>query len=210
MKNLYNLREYVSKYENAKILAVSKTKSIDAIKQAIECDQHLFGENRVGEIVEKKEVFKNQELHLIGHLQSNKTKVVLPYVDCIESVDSLKIAKLINKYLDKKLDVLLQIKTGKEESKTGFNSLDDLYETYNYLKESKFITVRGIMTIATNTDDSNIIKDCFNNAYKVYDELKKYDNNIDTLSMGMTSDYKIALDCGSTLIRVGSLIFGNR
>ncbi len=209
MKELYELRNYISNY-NARLLAVSKTKSKETILEAIKCDQHLFGENRVNEIIDKKDVFKDQELHLIGHLQSNKIKQVLPYVNCIESIDSLKIVKLIDKNLDRNLDVLLQLKTGKEDSKTGFSSIDDLYEVYEYIKESKFITVKGIMTISTNTNERNIIENCFNEAYKVYSELKKYDNNIDTLSMGMSNDYKIALDCGSTLIRVGSLIFGNR
>lgn len=208
MTELDNLRSYVEKY-NAKILAVSKTKSCDDIQRVIDCGFHMFGENRVFEIIEKSNVFKDQIVHLIGHLQSNKVKQVLPYVDCIQSVDSLKLAKLLVKNEYKK-DVLLQIKTGNEESKTGFSSLDEMYETYNFLKESKTINVKGIMSIAINTSDKNIIKSCFDNTYKVYQELQKYDKNIDTLSMGMSNDYKIALDCGSNLVRIGSLIFGSR
>ena len=204
---------------NAALIAVSKTKSIKAILEVYSTGQRIFGENYVQELVEKYERLpKDIQWHYIGHLQSNKVKLIAPFVSLIHSVDSLKLLKEINKEAKKNnrtINCLLQIYIAKEETKFGlsFEEADDLLNSPE-LKTLQHISIKGLMGMATLTDNKNQIRAEFST-------LKYFLNSVGTkfaidnsqsaiLSMGMTSDYKIALEEGSNMVRIGSAIFGVR
>jgi len=205
---------------NVKIIAVSKTKPIEAINEAIKAGQLYFGENKVQELVQKAQEIKHEKIewHMVGHLQTNKVKLLLPHVTLIHSVDSLKLAKEINKEaqkLNKIIPCLLQVYIAKEYTKFGLSEL----ELFNLLQSNEFqslknIRVLGLMGIASNTDDIKIIENEFKFLRKLFEKL--IDNvslsNCDfkELSMGMSGDYKIAIEQGSTMVRIGSAIFGER
>lgn len=205
--------------EHVKLIAVSKTYSIETIKHAIDAGHTIFGENKVQELVQKaQQIHSNIEWHMIGHLQTNKVKLLLPWTSLIHSVDSLKLVKEINKEarkINKIVPCLIQIHIAKEETKFGFNETE-LYSFLNStdFKELNFIQFKGLMGMATFTDDVKLIRSEFMYLRKLFEELKKNHFSespyFKELSMGMSNDYLVAIDEGSTMIRIGSLIFGER
>ena len=204
---------------NVTLLAVSKTKPAADLQQAYDAGQRLFGENTVQELVEKQEQLpKDIEWHLIGHLQTNKVKYIAPFVSMIQSVDSLKLLQEINKHAQKNkrvIDCLLQIYIADEETKfgLGFDEAIELLRSEEYAT-LKNIRIRGLMGIATNTDVEKQIKDEYYELKTFFDGIKvsffRKEGSFDTLSMGMSSDYKVAIEQGSNMVRLGSTIFGGR
>ena len=199
------------------MVAVSKTKSEDEILVLYNQGQKVFGENRVKELVAKYEALpKDISWHMIGVLQKNKVKYIAPFVDMIQSVSSLKLARVINKMAAKHqrvIKVLLQVKIAQEDAKSGFD-LEQLYESVQELKAMDNIRIKGLMGMGTFTSDQEInliefesLKSCFDHlkAFKFKDQA-----SFDTLSMGMSGDYKLAIECGSNMVRIGSLLFGAR
>jgi pyridoxal phosphate enzyme (YggS family) len=216
--NIKNLNKELAGTK-AKLVAVSKTKPAEDIQQAYDAGQRIFGENQVQELVEKYEKLpKDIAWHLIGHLQTNKVKYIAPFISLIESVDSLKLLQEINKQAlkhNRMIDCLLQVYIADEETKFGL-SYDELIELlrseeYTALKNVRIV---GLMGIATNTESVKQINDEFNELKVLFEGIKvsffRKDAFFKELSMGMSSDYKIALYQGSTLIRLGSTIFGQR
>jgi pyridoxal phosphate enzyme (YggS family) len=206
-------------HTGVKLIAVSKTKPIESIKEAYDAGQRIFGENMVQEMVGKYEQLpKDIEWHLIGHLQTNKVKYIAPFVSLIHSVDSIKLLKEINKQAlknDRVIDCLLQIYIADEDSKFGL----DFSDTVELLRSDEFkdlknVRIRGLMGIATLTDNPKVIRDEFHELKTLFEGLKEAffikDPAFSEISMGMSSDYKIAIEQGSTMIRLGSTIFGSR
>jgi len=201
------------------LIAVSKTKPEEEIMEAYDAGQRAFGENMVQELVDKYEHLpKDIEWHLIGHLQSNKVKYIAPFIGMIQSVDSLKLLQEIDKHAQKHsrvIDCLLQVYIADEETKygLGFDEAIELLrsEEFGVLKNIK---IRGLMGIATNTENEKQIKEEFYELKNFFDGIKqsffRKDDSFDTLSMGMSSDYKIAIEQGSNMVRLGSTIFGQR
>lgn len=210
-KILSDLKPY-----EAKLVAVSKTRPKEAIQAMYDKGQRIFGENRVPELVEKNEALpKDIEWHLIGHLQSKKAKAIAGFVSCIHSIDSQKLLEVVDKEAakhDRVIDVLLQFKIAEEESKYGFDleSVKHLLNSDAY-KSMKNIRVSGVMGMATFTDDKDQVKNEFQNLKKIFDHLREShfakDAQFKEISMGMSGDYPIALKEGSTMVRVGSLLF---
>ena len=204
------LPEYVT------LVAVSKTHPAGAIREAYDAGHRIFGESRPQELREKYDVLpKDIEWHMIGHLQTNKVKYIAPFVSLIHSVDSARLAETIQREAAKcgrTIEILLEIRVADEESKSGWE-LDDLMQ---YLRTAPFaqmpnICVRGVMGIATNTDDGEVIRRDFRELKRCFDLLQpNFGARFNILSMGMSHDYPIAVECGSTMVRVGSLIFGER
>lgn len=197
--------------ETATLVAVSKTKPNQAIQEAYDSGQRVFGENKVQELVQKYEDLpKDIEWHLIGHLQTNKVKYIALFVNMIHAVDSMKLLKEINKQARKNervINCLLQIKIAEEESKFGLSKT----ETENILNSEEIkqltnIKIAGFMGMASNSSDKSQIKEEFNSLHIFF----KQHPQLTILSMGMSNDYKIAIQEGSTMIRVGSTIFGRR
>lgn len=201
------------------LVAVSKTKPNELILEAYEAGQRIFGENRVQELVDKHEALpKDIEWHMIGHLQRNKVKYIAPFVHLIHGVDSLRLLVEINKQAAKcnrVQKVLLQFHIAQESTKFGF----DLEEAQQALKSQDFeelenIEIIGVMGMATFTSDQRQVRDEFHSLKEIYDELKSShfadQESFKEISMGMSGDYEIAIDRGSTMIRVGSSIFGSR
>lgn len=204
--------------ENVTLVAVSKTKPVVDLMEAYNAEQRIFGENYVQELVEKYELMpKDIEWHFIGHLQSNKVKYIAPFVSLIHGVDSLKLLKEINKQAKKHnrvIDCLLQIHIAEEETKFGLNEeeLESIIFSEEF-KKLENIKVIGLMGMATNTDDNVQIFKEFTQIRSIYCKYKVYrmaNWKLNTLSIGMSSDYRIAIQCGSTMIRIGSSIFGSR
>src|SRR5471030_2231417 len=201
------------------LIAVSKTKTVADIQEAYDAGQRLFGENMVQELMEKYEHLpKDIQWHLIGHLQSNKVKYIAPFISMIQSVDSLKLLQEINKHAEKNkriIDCLLQIYIADEETKFGLG-FDEAIELLRLdeLAALKHIRIRGLMGIATNTDNEKQIKEEYYELKTFFDGIKqryfRKDDSFDTLSMGMSADYKIAIAQGSNMVRLGSTIFGQR
>ena len=201
--------------ENVKLVAISKTKPAEDIMMAYETGQRLFGENKIQEMSAKYEDLpKDIKWHMVGHVQSNKIKYMAPYVDLIHGIDSLKSLKILNKEGAKNnriLNCLLQLKISKEESKFGL--CEKLFKEIIYsdeYKEMKNVKIKGLMAMASNTNEKSIIRSEFVHAKKIFDEINNGDKSFEILSMGMSNDYKIAIECGSNMIRLGSLIFGER
>ncbi len=201
------------------LVAVSKTKPVEEIKKKYNEGLINFGENRVNELVQKFNLLpKDINWHMIGHLQTNKVKKIIPFISLIQSVDSFKLINKIeneSEKLDKKTNILLQVHIAKEKSKYGFNfaEIRDFFK--NQLDESyKNINIVGLMGMATFTNNKNQIRKEFKKLKILYDEIKsisqKNNQKIKILSMGMSSDYKIAIEEGSNMVRIGSLIFGER
>jgi len=201
------------------LIAVSKTKSTDEIMEAYHAGQRLFGENMVQELVEKYEQLpKDIQWHLIGHLQSNKVKYIAPFISMVQSVDSMKLLQEIDKQAQKNnrvIDCLLQAYIADEETKygLGFDEIIELLRSEEF-SALKHVRIRGLMGIATNTENIKQLKDEFYELRTFFDGVKqsyfRKDNTFDTLSMGMSSDYKIAIEQGSNMVRLGSTIFGQR
>jgi pyridoxal phosphate enzyme (YggS family) len=215
IKSLKNELETIQ----VKLVAVSKTKPVEDLLQAYDAGQRVFGENQVQELVEKYEQLpKDIEWHLIGHLQTNKVKYIAPFITLIESVDSIKLLQEINKQAIKNkrvIDCLLQVYIADEETKfgLGFDELIELLRSEEFA-ELKNVRIRGLMGIATNTDSEKQIKDEFYELDTFFDGIKqsyfRKEDSFDELSMGMSSDYKIAIEHGATMVRLGSTVFGQR
>jgi pyridoxal phosphate enzyme (YggS family) len=199
------------------LMAVSKLHPYEEILEAYQCGQHLFGENKVQEIQKKFPEIHPQDmnLHLIGHLQSNKVKKIVTLVDGIDSVDSLKLVKKINEEslaIGKTLPILLEFNTSGEESKSGFTSEKDLFEVLDVMDTLQGVTLKGLMTIGPLTGNEKEIRSAFQQLKRLQDTciLRYRELCFDTLSMGMSSDFALAIEEGSTLIRVGTRLFGQR
>ena len=199
--------------EDINIVAVSKTKTIEDIMNAYNCGQRLFGENRVQELTDKfNNLPKDIKWNMIGHLQSNKVKYIAPFIDLIHSLDSLRLAKEIDKQgenNDRIINCLIQIKISKEESKYGV-SVDDFDQFYKNIDDLKYINVVGLMGMASFTNDEKIIINEFRLISSLYNKLKLVNKNFKYLSIGMSNDYKLAINEGGNMIRIGSRIFGER
>ncbi|MBT5614756.1 MAG: YggS family pyridoxal phosphate-dependent enzyme [Flavobacteriales bacterium] len=193
------------------LVAVSKTKPNTAILEAYQAGQRIFGENKVQELAQKaEELPKNIAWHMIGHLQTNKVKFIAPFVSLIHGVDSLKLLKEINKRAEQNnriIDCLLQVHIATESSKFGFG-MEEVESALNQAKEFKNIKIIGLMGMATFTDDTQQISQEFKNLKTVFNIIQN--DHITSLSMGMSGDYNLAIEQGSTMIRVGSAIFGQR
>lgn len=198
------------------LLAVSKFHPADTVREAYEAGQRLFGENRPQELKEKYALLpKDIEWHMIGHLQTNKVKYIAPFVSMIESLDSKRLAEVIEKEAakcDRMIDCLLEIHVAQEQTKSGwdFTELEDFvrnggFNTYPHIR------IRGVMGMATFTDDETIVRGDFMRLAECKRTLSQYfGEEFDTLSMGMSEDYPIAIECGATQVRIGSTIFGPR
>lgn len=205
--------------ESVRLVAVSKTKPNSDIIKAYDFGQRVFGENKVQELTDKHETLpKDIQWHMIGHLQSNKVKYIAPFVSLIHGVDSLKLLKEINKQAIKNervIPVLLQFHIATESSKFGFsiNEAIDLLSSEEF-KNLKNASICGVMGMATFTSDQRQVREEFKSLKDIYDDLKSrfFENSSEfkEISMGMSGDYQIAIEQGSTLVRVGSSIFGSR
>lgn len=212
-ENLKKIREKLPK--ETKLVVVSKYHTIDEIMQAYGAGCRDFGENKIQDMTQKwEELPKDIRWHMIGHTQTNKVKYMAPYVHMIQSVDSLKLACEIDKQARKNnrvIDCLLQVHVAVEETKFGFEKQELLQLLKEEkLQELKSIKIRGIMGMATNTMDKKQIEREFKCLREIYEQIKDMNIEgfeIDTLSMGMSSDYEIAIECGSNLVRVGSAVF---
>ena len=197
------------------LVAVSKTKPIADLMEAYNAGQRIFGENKIQEMTEKwEEMPKDIQWHMIGHVQTNKVKFMAEYVSLIHGVDSLKLLQEINKQSQKHnrvIDCLLQIYIAEEESKFGLDEkeLEEILDSEAF-KSLQNINVVGLMGMATFTDNQVQIEKEFKHLKSLFDKFKIYNSQFTTLSMGMSGDYKLAIDCGSTMVRIGSSIFGNR
>lgn len=202
--------------DGVKLVAVSKFHPAEAVEEAYNAGQRIFGESRPQEMAAKAKVLpKDIEWVMIGHLQTNKVKMIAPFVSLVASADSERLIEEIEKQAAKNertIDILLEVHIADEESKSGW-SISELkeYLASGALERVEHIRVRGVMTIATNTDDEAIIRRDFNNIRTIFEELKpRFGEAFDTLSIGMSDDYPIALEYGSTMVRIGTAIFGHR
>ena len=215
--NINNLRQGIP--ANCKLVAVSKTNPVEKIKEAYDAGQRAFGENRVQELTPKFEALpKDIEWHMIGHMQTNKVKYIVPFIHLIHSVDSLNVLEEINKQatkINRTISCLLQIHIAEEESKFGFSEAEalDLIAS-DIIGKLDHISIVGLMGMATFTDNQEQVRKEFRGLNAFFENLKssKLPPNVvmKELSMGMSGDYQIALQEGSTIIRVGSAIFGER
>lgn len=194
--------------DGCRLIAVSKTHPASLVQEAYDAGQRIFGENKVQEMAAKYESLpKDIEWHLIGHLQTNKVKYIAEWVSLIHSVDSVKLAEEIDKQgrkVGRVIPVLLQVHIAQEETKFGF----DKNEVLDFLKNNRFknISVKGLMGMASLTDNKDQIRAEFKGLRDLFDEI----GNLQELSMGMSSDYQIAMEEGSTMVRIGTAIFGKR
>lgn len=204
--------------ESVTLVAVSKTKPVADLMEAYHAGQRIFGENKIQEMTEKWEQMpKDIQWHMIGHVQSNKVKYMIPYVKLIHGVDSLKLLKEINRLAvkwRKKIDCLLQIHIAEEDTKFGLdeNELNELLTSEEF-KTFENIRVVGLMGMATFTDNEAQIKREFQHLKSIFDhhnQLETPNLKLEILSMGMSGDYQLAIACGSTMVRIGSSIFGTR
>ncbi len=211
--------EYIQSNLNDKVtlVAVSKTKPISAIEEAYEAGQRVFGENRVQELVDKEDYLpKDIEWHMIGHLQSNKVKYIAPFISLIHGVDSLKLLKEINKQglkNNRRIKILIQFHIATETTKFGFS----LTEVQNHITNKDFaglegLEIIGVMGMASFTSDQRQVREEFRSLKEIHKALSTANlgENFNTISMGMSGDYEIAVAEGSTMVRVGSSIFGAR
>lgn len=204
--------------ENVTLVAVSKTKPVADLMETYNAGQRIFGENKIQEMTEKwQQMPKDIQWHMIGHVQSNKVKYMIPYVKLIHGVDSLKLLKEINRLAAKwrkKVDCLLQIHIAEEDTKFGLDEkeLEEMLLS-DELKTFQNIRIVGLMGMATFTDDTEQIKREFQHLKLIFDKNKQLETlnlKLETLSMGMSGDYQLAIECGSTMVRIGSSIFGSR
>ncbi|HOE38514.1 MAG TPA: YggS family pyridoxal phosphate-dependent enzyme [Bacteroidales bacterium] len=217
-KNIDNIIKQIP--NTTKLVAVSKTHSIETIKETFDAGQRDFGENKVQEMVDKHNQLQNPEIkwHLIGHLQRNKVKYIADFVELIHSVDSLRLLTEINRQAKRHnriINCLLQFHIADEDTKFGLN----FDEAINILESDEFksfgnIKICGVMGMATFTDNSEQVRHEFKKLKEIFSKIKdKYFKNLDyfcEISMGMSGDWKIAIEEGATILRIGSIIFGNR
>ena len=199
---------------NIELVAVSKFHPVEKIKEVYDCGQKVFGENKVQELLTKvNELPADIQWHLIGHLQTNKVKYIAPFIDTIQSVDSEKLLLEINKEAvknNRKIKVLLQVKIAEEETKYGLEIAEAKEIFSNYLEHQyPNIEILGLMGMATFTDNKNQVKSEFLVLKSLFDELSTF-KKLETLSMGMSDDFALAIECGSNSVRIGSAIFGVR
>ncbi len=216
-ENLRQLRRNIP--ENVQLVCVSKFHSIDEIREAYNSGERIFGESKVQELTSKHELLPADiEWHFIGHLQSNKVKYIVPFVSLIHSVDSLKLLQEVDKQAQKagrNVNCLLQVHIALEETKFGFNEVEllQLIES-GELKELKHITICGLMGMATFTDNTEQVRSEFRTLKSLFDRIKTHMQDVlsafNILSMGMSDDYPVAIEEGSTMVRIGSKIFGQR
>ncbi len=217
-ENIANLIQKIDK-KSCKLIAVTKTQPLDKIKEAYQAGCRSFGENRVQELIEKQSHLPSDiEWHMIGHLQTNKVKYIAPFIHLIHSVDSIQLLREINKQAQKHnriIPCLLQLHIAEEETKFGFSTdeLQTILESREYEK-LPHITINGLMGIATLTEDEQVIRKEFQLIKRWFETIKATYRSphliMSELSIGMSHDYTIALDEGSTMIRIGSAIFGER
>lgn len=212
-ENLQNIQKELP--EDVTLVAVSKTKPIADIQEAYNAGQRIFGENKIQEMVAKyEELPKDIEWHMIGHLQRNKVKYMAHFVNLIHGVDSFKTLKEIDKQAKKHnrvINCLLQARIAKEETKFGlpFSEIKDILASEEIM-DLKNITVSGLMGMATFTDDNEQLKSEFSSLKKLFNNLKNKHPQLSMLSMGMSGDYQLAIENGSTMVRIGSAVFGHR
>jgi PLP dependent protein len=217
VQNLHHIRNFLP--ENVTLVAVSKTKPVAMVRSLFDAGQIDFGENKVQELLEKQPQLPGQiRWHMIGHLQSNKVKYIAPFIHLIHGVDSLKLLRVINKEGEKNnriIDCLLQVHIASEETKFGLSEqeLMEMLHSGEWTK-MQFVNLRGLMGMATFTEDSEVVGREFRNLKRIF-ELVRSDHlreksDFTILSMGMSADYMTAIEEGSTMIRIGSLIFGSR
>jgi len=217
-KNLQQIKSQLP--AQVTLVAVSKTKPVADLMEAYNAGQRIFGENKIQEMTDKWEVMpKDIEWHMIGHVQTNKVKYMAPFVSLIHGVDSLKLLQEINKQAAKNnrvIDCLLQVYIAEEESKFGLDEqeLEELLKLVQHDKENyKNIRIVGLMGMATFTENKNQIEKEFKHLKTIFDkhnQLETSNLKLETLSMGMSGDYQLAISCGSTMVRIGSSIFGTR
>ena len=206
--------------EKVTLVAVSKTKPVSDLMEAYEAGQRIFGENKIQEMTEKWEAMpKDIQWHMIGHVQTNKVKYMTPYVNLIHGVDSLKLLQEINKQAQKNsriIDCLLQIYIAEEESKFGLDE-KELETIFQFIQEEKnemnHIRIVGLMGMATFTNNTAQVEKEFSRLKTIFDSYSNLNTKncqLNTLSMGMSGDYQLAIKCGSTMVRIGSSIFGGR
>ena len=213
VENILRLKEEIP--NEVKLIAISKTKPTGDIIKAYNSRHIFFGDNKIQEMGMKFEKLpKDIKWHMVGHVQSNKIKYMASYVDLVHGIDSLKSLKVLNKEGEKNkrvIDCLLQLKLSDEDSKFGLDEkkFKEIIYSSDY-DEMKFVKIKGLMGMASFTSNQKKIENEFKFGYKIYSAIKKNDQNIDILSMGMSNDYKLAIECGSNMIRIGSIIFGER
>ena len=209
---LNNIKDAISK--SVTIVAVSKTKPINDILQLYKSGHLDFGENKVQELLFKEQKLpKDIKWHMIGHLQRNKVKSIVPFINLIHSVDSLRLIKKIDeeaKLINNSVNILLQVKISREVSKYGFSFAElNSFLNSSYPGQYQNINIQGLMGMATFTNDKDMIENEFKKLNEIYNRFKsKY--NFNTLSIGMSGDYRIAIENGSNMLRLGSVIFGSR
>ncbi|MDH5599512.1 MAG: YggS family pyridoxal phosphate-dependent enzyme [Cyclobacteriaceae bacterium] len=216
-KNINNIKNIIGNY--CRLVAISKTKPVELILEAYNSGQRIFGENKVQELEEKHLLLpKDIQWHMVGHLQTNKVKYIAPFITLIHSVDSEKLLKEINKQAlknNRTIDVLFQVYIANETTKFGWDK-DELLEFLRSEKilQYKNINIAGLMGMATNTDDLKTIRTEFRSLKNLFEFIRNNfslaNMDLKEISMGMSGDYKIAVEEGSTLVRVGSSIFGSR
>ncbi len=210
MENLQRIQKELPAHVT--LIAVSKTRTKEEIDEAFAAGCSIFGENKVQEITAKYD--ERYHWHMIGHLQRNKVKQVLPYVDMIQSLDSLPLAKEIEKQagkLEKTIPVLVEVNISQEENKTGLLKEDVLSFVETCKKDFPHIDIQGLMCVGPNTDDQKHIEDCFEQVHQLFLQAQDlYGDSIRWLSMGMSADWKLAVAHGSNMVRIGSDIFGPR
>ncbi len=200
--------------EKIKLIAVSKNQSIKKIEEAIRAGIKDFGENKAQEFKDKCSVIRGDlNWHFIGHLQTNKVKYIIESAEYIHSVDSIKIAVEINKraeQINKLQKILIEINTGGEDSKFGIKNYEELEKLSEYIVSLPNLIFSGLMTMAPFTSDTKLIRKCFSKLRDYKDKLNSIGYKLEELSMGMTNDYEIAIEEGSTMLRIGTAIFGQR
>ena len=212
-ENLHSIENTLPK--SVTLVAVSKTKPISDLKEAYDAGQLIFGENKIQEMAQKWEQMpKDIQWHMIGHVQTNKVKFMAPFVSLIHGVDSLKLLEEINKQAQKNnriIDCLLQIHIAEEETKFGLDEKElAILLSSETFQEMKNIRVIGLMGMATFTDNQSQIRKEFTHLKNIFDQFQKQHPQFQILSIGMSGDYQLAIACGSTMVRIGSSIFGNR
>ena len=209
-----NLKSILSKLpERVTLVAVSKTKPNEAIMEAYDAGHRVFGENKVQDMLAKSEELPSDiQWHMIGHLQTNKVKFIAPFVSLIHGVDSLKLIKEIDKRAaqnNRIIDCLLQIHIAEEETKFGLSDTEAA-QVLAYANHLNNVRIKGLMGMATNTRDESIVRNEFAGLKELFLKFQSVSKDLQIISMGMSADYEIAIDQGSTMVRVGSAIFGRR